>query len=302
MSKSSTQFSKLSGVFQSNEKRVNVFYILALIPLILIAYVNILYLSPLMFGFLLLLLKRNNLLNYNEPTGFQRNLGLVLVVISSIIYYILVQIFPNIGFYGAITYIAFVVGLCLTFFSLSALREALTPIFITTAAASISYVSSWLELVFSPYIIPLFTSVVGIVSNSVGVSVTVRYPGSITLHALRGTIPLQVIWGCVGVYGALVFSILLVVILLEEPASLKAKIPWAFIGLIGVLVLNVIRVVIVLTIAYYYDFNVAELAVHPYLGYALFLTWLLLFLSMFSKRQTILRQVKSIPQRLRGIT
>jgi len=298
MTKLSTEHPRFSTFFYSKENKLNVFYVLALIPLILVAYYNILYLSPLMFGFLLLLLKRNSLFNYREPVNLQRNIGIVLVVISGIAYFALFQVFPHIGLYGAIAYIAYVLGLFLLFFVLSALREAFTPTFIVAAAASISYISSSLELFFSPYIIPLFTSLVGAISNAVRIRVTIQNPDSIMLHALRGTISLQVIWGCVGAYGALVFSILVITILSEEPVSLKTKILWTVIGIIGVLVLNVIRVVIVLGIAYYYDFNVAEVAVHPYLGYVLLLTWLVLFLSMFSKRQTISAKMKSIQHKL----
>lgn len=294
MTKSSTgAYSKLLTVFRSKENRLHVFYILAFIPLPLIAYHDIRYLSPLMFGFLLLLLKSHNLSAYREANNVQRYMGKILVLGSFIIYLALVYFLQFPLFYGgaAVAYIAYILGLFLAFFDLSALREAFTSTFIIAAATSIAYVSFWLELYLSPYIIPLFTSLLGTISNGLGVKVTVQYPDLITLYALRGTIPLQIIWGCVGAYGALVFSILVVIVLSEEPVSLKTKILWAVIGIIGVLVLNVLRVVIILVIAYYYDFNVAELAIHPYLGYALFLTWLMLFLTLFSKRESIFKKL-----------
>jgi len=279
--------------------RVNAFYILAAVPLVLIVLYNIHYLSPLMFGFILLLLKRNELFAYRGANHIQRLGGITLLLCSFIVYYALTYLFPpllyEILFYGiAVTYIAYILGLFLTFFDFSALKKAFTPIFIIAAATSYGYVSSWLQLYLSPYIIPLFTSLVGTILNALQVRTIVEYPNLLTLNAPRGSLPLIIIWGCVGVYGALLFSILLVVVLSEEPASLKTKILWAIIGIIGILALNVIRVVVILVIAYYYNFNVAEQIIHPYLGYALFLTWLMLFLTMFSKRQSIFRKIRAL--------
>jgi len=286
--------SKLTTFFSWMKSRLNAFYILALVPLLLISYFNFHYLSPLMFGFLLLLIKKDNLSGHREANHVQRVVGTIILLGCFIVYYSLVYRFSFIPLYeGAATYIAYVFGLFLTFFDLSTLKEAVTPIFIIAAAISIAYINVLLKLYLSQYVIPLFTSLLGTISNGLGVKVAVQYPDLITLYSLRGAIPLQIIWGCVGAYGALLFSILLVVVLSEEPASLKTKILWSVIGIIGVLLLNLLRVVIILAIAYYYDFNVAELAIHPYLGYALFLTWLVLFLSLFSKRQSISKRLRS---------
>jgi len=280
---------KLYTALHTIENRLNVFYILAFVPLPLIAYYDVRYFSPLMFGFLLLLLKKDKLRAYNEALHGQKALGIIIILSNLIVYYALFSFFPFALFYGgaAVTYIAYLLGLFLTFFDFSALRKAFTPIFIVAAATSISYVSTWLRHYLSPYVIPLFTSLIGTILNALQVKTIVQYPNFLTLDTPRGSLPLLIIWGCVGVYGALVFSILLIVMLSEEPASLKTKTLWTAIGIIGILILNVIRVVIILVIAYYYDFNVAELTVHPYLGYALLLTWLMLFLFLFSKRQSI---------------
>jgi len=273
------------------KNRLYVFFILAIVPLPLIAYFNIFYLSPLMFGFLLLLLKRDKLSVCHGAIDIQRAVGFVVMLGSFIAFCVSVYFPPSLVFYGA-NYITYIFGLFLAFFDLSALREAFTPIFIVVAATSISYVSAWLQSYLSPYIIPLFTSLTGTILNALQVRTIVQYPNLLTLDTPRGSLPLQIIWGCVGVYGALIFSILMVLMLSEEPASLKTKTLWAIMGIIGILALNVIRVVTVLTIAYHYDFNVVELTIHPYLGYALFLTWLILFLFMFSKRRSISERLR----------
>lgn len=280
-------FSKMITALRSVKNGLNAFYILALVPLLLVAFYDIHYLSPLIFGFILLLLKRHDLFAHRGANHIQRIAGIILLLCSFIVYYALIFLIP-LTLYGLTgTYIVYILGLFLTFFDFSALRKALTPIFIVVAATSISYVPAWLRQYLSPYIIPPFTSLIGTILNALQMRTIVQYPNLLTLDTPRGSLPLLIIWGCVGVYGALVFSILLVVVLSEEPVSLKTKTLWAIMGIIGILALNVIRVVIVLTIAYYYDFNVAELMIHPYLGYVLFLTWLMLFLFLFSKRQSI---------------
>ena len=301
MSKSSAGLrSILFKACHSMKNRLNVFYILAFIPLLLIAYYDIRYLSPLMFGFLFLLLKRHKLSACNEASHSQKVSGIILILSSLIVYCALFSLFPFTLFYGAAAnYIAYIFGLFLTLFDLSALRNASTPIFIIIAATSISFISIWLELSLSSYIIPRFVSLIGIILNALGVKATTHYPNTITLHTWRGTIPFQIIWGCIGAYSTLVFSMLMVIVFSEEPGSLKTKILWAVVGVIGVLVLNVIRVVIILVLARHYTVVVAELLFHPFLGYALFFTWLALFLYTFSKRHVILEKILSVRQKLR---
>ena len=251
-----------------------------------------------MFGFVLLLLKRHDLSAYRVANRIQRVGGIILLLCSFIVYYALIYLFPLVLYGLAVTYISYILGLFLTFFDFSALRKVFTPVFIIVAATSIGYVSAWLQLYLSPYIIPHFASLTGTILNALQIRTIVQYPNLLTIDTPRGSLPLLIIWGCVGVYGTLVFSILLVVVLSEEPTSLKTKTLWALIGIIGILALNVIRVVIILVIAYYYDFTVAELMIHPYLGYALFLMWLAFFLSTFSKRQTILEKTRLIWHKL----
>jgi len=280
------------------KNRLNVFYILALTPLLLVTYHNAKYLSPLAFGFLLLLIKRDKLSVCREAIHIQKTVGLVLMLGSFAISYMLIYIFPFVLYGGIVGYVAYIFGLFLAFFDLSALKEVFTPIFIVLAAASISFISKGLEPSLSPHIIPLFASIVVAVSNALGVRATTQYPDLIILNTQTGTLPLQIIWGCVGVYGVLVFSTLLIVVLWEEHGSLKTKTLWAVVGVIGALFLNIIRVVIILVADYYYSAEVAA-QFHLVLGYALFLPWLAFFLYTFSKRKTILQKIISTKQRLR---
>jgi len=289
--------SNLFTAFHLTKNRLDVFYILAFVPLPVIAYYDISYLSPLMFGFLLLLLKRSKLFVCRGAIHTQRAVGVVVTLSSFITFCLPVYFSSSLVFYGA-SYSAYIFGLFLAFFDLPSLKEAFTPIFIVLAATSISFISNGLEPSLSPHIIPIFTSLVVAISNALGVRATTQYPDLIIINTRTGTLPLQIIWGCVGVYGVLVFSTLMIVVLWEELGSLKTKTLWAVAGLIGVLVLNIIRVVIIVVADYYYSAEVAA-QFHLVLGYALFLPWLAFFLYTFSRRESILQKIVSIKQRLR---
>ena len=282
--------------FHPMKNRLDAFYMLAFIPLPILAYFNVSYLSPLIFGFLLFLLKKDKLSFSGQAIHIQRALGVMLALGSFIAFCVFIFLFQSLIF-SAATYVMYIVGLLLTFSDLSALKEAFSSIFIVVAAASISFISNWLEPILSPHIIPLFTTIVVAISNFLGVKATIQYPDIILLHTWSGTIPIQIIWGCIGVYGALIFSTLMIVLLYEEPGSLTTKTLWAIIGVIGVLLLNIVRIAMILVADSYYGAEVAA-QFHSVLGYVLFFTWLAFFLYTFSRRQTILRKILSIRQRL----
>ena len=109
------------------------------------------------------------------------------------------------------------------------------------------------------------------------------------------------VWGCVGVSSMLIFSIILVVTLFEESASLKTKLAWASIGIIGTFILNIVRVTIIFLADYFYGYE-GGAKVHYVIGYALFIAWLAIFFYTFSKRQVISEKFQLIRQKLRSVT
>jgi len=291
---------KLVEAFRLRENRLNIFYLLAFAPLLMVTYYNILNLSPLMFGFLLLFLKSQDLSVFHEASRVQRVVGLAVLLSSFVLCFALLHFFPFIPFYGvAASYSVYISGLFLTFFDLPALREAFTPIFVIVAASSVSFISIWLGLHLSPHIIPRFVSIVGTILNTLGVETIIQYPSIIVLNTVQGTNSFSIIWECIGAYSTLVFSLIMIIVIFEEPDGLRTKILWAVLGIVGVLVLNVLRIVIILMIARYYTFAVAELLFHPFLGYVLFFPWLGLLLYTFPKRHVLLKKIRLIRQKLR---
>jgi len=58
---------------------------------------------------------------------------------------------------------------------------------------------------------------------------------------------------------------------------------WSIIGISGLLILNVLRVVVILLTDYFYGAEVGG-TIHYVIGYTIFITWLTIFLYIFSKK------------------
>jgi exosortase/archaeosortase family protein len=209
-------------------------------------------------------------------------LGVVIIFGSFFVYYPLAFLFPRARFYNVANYATFILGLFLIFFKISALKQAVTTIFLIMAATLNSLLFEGLEPLLSPYI-NNFVSLMSTILRTMGMNVTTLYPNIMTLHTPSGPITVFITWGCVA-GSAITFSIILVIFLLEENAPLQTKLLWAFIGILGTFALNIIRVTMIFLSWQLYGYEMGE-KVHWILGYALFITWLATFLYAFSKRQ-----------------
>jgi len=287
---------RLDMTFFWLKKRVNLFYVLSFAPLILIAYSEVFGVVIAMYGFTLLLIKKRNLSHRHEAGETQKVLGLIIILGSFFVYYALAPFFRSVAFYGRANYVAYIFGLFLVFFDVSALREAFTPLFLIVAATSSSFISRWLEPHLTPYI-PHFTSLIVAILRTLGVGVKTYNPNFIELQTSKGPLLTIFVWGCVGVDSILIFSIILVVVLFEESSSFRAKMLWSVVGVLGTLFVNVIRIIIIFLADYFYGFEVGG-NVHYFIGYVLFITWLAIFFYTFSKRQVILGKIQWVKQKL----
>lgn len=276
---------KLREILLPLKDRVNLFYFLAFIPLTLVAYFSLVRAVIPIYGFILLVLKRDKLPSFNEPHLVQRSFGILVLIFSFFAYYVVVLVFPALADpYGIPNYIIHLLGLFLIFFDLSALKEAFTPIFLIVATTSSFFVSEGLKPLLSPFLTPLFMSVVETALGILRLPVTVNYSSRrMTLHTWSGDIPTRFVWGCIGVYSTLMFSIILVVTLVEEKSPLRTKLLWATLGIIGTNIVNVIRVITIFLTDYAYGIEVGA-QVHYFIGYMLFIAWLALFFFVMSKR------------------
>jgi exosortase/archaeosortase family protein len=286
MKQSETRFAGLSSLLNN---RVNLFLILAFAPLLIIFWYSPFGSIISLYGFLLLLIKRQKLLDFRKASRTQMILGLVIVLLSTIAYYAVVLVYPDPTFYGVTNYVLHILGLFLTFFEFTALKEAFAPLFLIVAATSSSFMSDWLKPFLSPFATNLAHLIVGVL-RTLGINASIDMLGNvpmITLSSLSGKVVSSVFaYECMGISSALIFSIILIVIMFEDPGSLKTKLTYSILGLLGTFALNILRIEIIFLTDYFFGQEMGA-NVHYSIGYALFSIWLVCFFYIYSKRQTL---------------
>lgn len=290
--------SRLFKALVSPRNKPTIFYILALAPLVLIVYYQpgwpFAVISP-AYGFILLTIKRDILFARHKANNIQKAIGIIILFGSFFLYYPLVSLFPKAGYYSVANYATYILGLTLTFFEISALKEAFTSMVLIVAATLNSLLFDWLEPLLAPYIYH-FVSLMSIILKTLGMNVTTQYPDILILHSASGTIARAFTWGCVA-GSSIVFCIILVVFLIEERTSLQTTLSWALMGISGTLVVNITRVTIIFLSYNFYGCETGE-KVHYVIGYAMFITWLMFFLYAFSKRKAIVEKIRQIRHKL----
>lgn len=301
------KMSHVPHVLSSFKDKLNIFYFLAFTPLLLILYYNAWVLIIALYGFIFLLLKNQKLQSARNAKLLQRVPGLIIIIGSFFIYYALVLVIPTASFYGGANYVVFLLGLFLVFFDLPALKEAFTPLFFIASANSSTLVAAWLKPYFSPYLGDIAYIVVNIL-RVLGVNVLLSYsssPPSLSFRSLPGPLVLaSFAYECLGVSSALIFSIVIVVVLFEDPGGWKVKLLASVIGVLVTFGLNIFRVTIILLVDYFYGAE-AGATVHYIIGYALFSVWLGFFLYVYSKRETIQKNIQTLwrkPDLLHSLT
>jgi len=291
---------RLPRVLSLLRNRVNLFYILVFAPLLLIFYYSPFSVIIPFYGFLLLFLKPQKLLGVKEANFVQKILGSIVMVSSFFVHYGIVIVYPGAALYTSANYVMYLLGIFLLFFEFSALKEAFTPLFLIVAATSSSFIAASLKPFLSPFANDFAHIIVNIL-RAVGIDANI-YLGNvpvITFLSLSGkTISTGFVYECIGVYSALVFSIILVIILFEDPSNLKVKVAYSIAGILGTFALNILRVTVIYLTDYFYGAEVGGF-VHYVIGYILFTIWLMFFLYAYSKRKTVQAKITSFWQRIR---
>jgi exosortase/archaeosortase family protein len=291
---------KLPSVSSLRGNRTNQFYVFAFAPLLLVFYYYPFSVIIPFYGFLILILKYQKLLGFKEANSIQKILGSILVVGSFFVYYVVTLVYPGAAFYTAANYTVYLLGLFLIFFDFSALKEAFSPLFLIVAATSSSFIAKWLKPFLSPYANDIAYIILSIL-RVLGIDASISYSYNTPIFAVPSLSGKMVygafVYECLGAYSALVFSIILVVILFEDPGRLKVKLAYAIVGFLGTFALNIIRVTIILLADYFYGAEVGG-TVHYVIGYALFSAWLAIFFYIYSKRQTLHAKIISLRKKI----
>lgn len=282
--------------------KLNAFLILAIAPLPALFYFGPLSAVIPLYGFLLLLIKSQKLLAFKEALTSQKIIGAAILIGSFLAYFAVVHIYAEAAFYTNANYAAYVVGLFLIFFEFRALKESITPLILITATTSSALMSQALKPILSPYANRLGLIIVGIL-RLLGINASVYYRSETAIIAFRSlsgtTVAGAFVYECMGIYSILVFSIILVVILFEDPDRPRVKLAYSIIGLIGTFAVNILRVTIIFVTNYFYGMEAGG-TVHYIIGYALFSAWLIAFLLAYSKRQAVHAGFTSIRRKIAG--
>lgn len=294
--------SKCSLPISLLKNRLNLFYILAFVPILPIQYFGYVARGDLfaalipLYGFLILPIKKDKLSNFREAKQIPRIIGRILMLASFFVYYAVALLYPQAQFYGVTNYIVYLVGLFLSFFQISALKESFTTLFLIVATASSWYVGEWMETYLEPFV-PFFVQIIALILWILGIPARLTNSNTFILRTLTGqNQPLSVIPRCIGIYSFLTFAIIIVVTMMEDPSSLRTKLLWSVAGIIGTFFINIIRVSLIFVGVYFYGFEIWS-KIHSVIGYVLFIVWLAIFFLIFSKRQAILSRLQALWRR-----
>ena len=282
--------------------KTNLFCVLAFAPLLLIVYykqisgVSILSALIPFYGFLLLFFKKERLLVFPDAGTVQRFLGVATMFVSFLIHYALVYFYSAFHEAGGIFYAVYLIGLFLVFFSLPALKEAFSAVFLVVVGGSSFYVGELLEYYIEP-LVPYFVRVMAFVVRLLGIPAIIASPYTIMLNKPPVPVPVTFEAGCIGIQSFLIFAVIIVVTMVEESASVRTKFLWSLAGVVGTFVVNIIRVSLICVVIYYFGYqNWGE--IHSWIGYALFLLWLAFFFILFSSREAVLNKIRLLRQKL----
>ena len=296
--------SKLSLTTSLLKNKLNLFYILTFAPLLLVQYFGYVArrdffaaLIPL-YGFLILLIKKEKLSVFAEPSKLQKLAGLILMIASFFVYYAVALFHPQAQFYGVANYTVYIVGLFLLFFQVSALKESFTTLFLIVAVIASGFGEEWIEFYMEP-LVPIFVQIMGFVLIVLGIPVKIANPNTFIIEMTGGKpMYLGVAAGCIGIQSFLTFAIVIIVTMMEDPSSTRTKLLWSIAGIIGTFFVNLIRVSLIFFVVYYFGYEDWG-KIHTPIGYILFIAWLAFFFLMFSMRQTIVRKLQTFWRRLR---
>jgi exosortase/archaeosortase family protein len=286
------------------KNKPNLFYILAFVPLVPLEYYRYVYFNDILglliplYGFIILVMKKDQLTQYTARiSAAQRVLGATVTAVSFFTYYVIAAIYPNAGFYGITNYTVYLFGLLLTFFRFSALKQVFSVFFLIVASGMTGLLLPQIETQITP-VVPYYVSVFSAVLRLLAIPYSQLTPTAIILNRPADPLLLRFVSGCIGIYSVIIFSIIVIVIMVETPTNRRTKLLWSAIGFGGVFILNIIRLIIVVVSMYYYGWDIGQ-SVHQVIGYILFLSWLGIFLLIFAQRQTIASRIQAATARIR---
>lgn len=179
--------------------------------------------------------------------------------------------FQGIGLFDML--IAFV-AVCLAFYGFKGLKQFILP----TIYISILIVGYQLEfaIIEVSFLENFLAHLISSILNVFGI-VTFTNNNLVSLYSRQGNYyNLLIDASCTGIKGMLAYGSLAILMILDIKTTYKRKLIWTAIGLIGTFIVNILRLLSIFLAAYLLEIETA-VAIHTYLGYSLFIVWVLIF-------------------------
>jgi exosortase/archaeosortase family protein len=179
--------------------------------------------------------------------------------------------FHGIGLFDML--IAFI-AVCIAFYGLRGLKRFTLP----TAYLTIMVVGYQLEFAVTEvaFLENFLAHLMASILNAFKITASANN-NLVALYSRQGNLYyLLVDAPCTGIKGMLAYGALAVLMILDVKAPYKRKIFWTMIGLAGTFLVNILRLLSIFLAAYFLEIATA-MAIHTYLGYSLFIIWVMAF-------------------------
>jgi len=196
--------------------------------------------------------------------------------------------------FGIFDMLVMLVGLYLIFFGLRATRFFL-PLIAYTIILLVGYQLEFLleQVKVLEYFL---ASLMGSMLKSLNIVSWVAGNIVIMIDRTGETHNLAIDGPCTGIKGMLAYGALAALLVFDVKAPVKRKAIAILIGLLGTLLVNILRLALIFLAVYFLGVE-AGLLIHTYLGYSLFIIWVLSFWTIAFKYLSPLKSNKSTVSR-----
>ncbi len=225
--------------------------------------------------FIWLFIKWEDFLKVESKGGFYEIVFGVLLIAGN-----LVRNIVSTSSFGIFDMLVMLVGLYFIFFGLKATRFFM-PLIAYTIILLVGYqIEFLLEQV---KVLEYFLAgLIGSLLRTLNITSWVAGNIVIMIDSSGVTHNLVIDGPCTGVKGMLAYGSLAALLVLDAKMSMKKKAIATSVGLIGTLLVNILRLAIIFLAVYFLGIDIG-LLIHTYLGYGLFIIWVLAFWSLAFK-------------------
>jgi exosortase/archaeosortase family protein len=181
------------------------------------------------------------------------------------------ETFHGIGLFDML--IAFV-AVCIAFYGFKGLKQFILP----AAYLSILIVGYQLESAITQvaFLENFLAHLMASILNVFGIRASANN-NLVALYSRQGNLYyLLVDAPCTGIKGMLAYGSLAILMILDTKSTYKSKLLWTALGIIGTFVVNILRLLSIFLAAYLLELDTA-MSIHTYLGYSLFIVWVLIY-------------------------